>query len=767
MCSDMTAFNLSFPAVRQAAGELYPAANADMLDALARLCLDLQHLDTTAARTVFQPVDAGGDEEGGVPISLEQLTGMPPVLYTMKERGHLYVQLTARFADLCDYVRRLADEARADSHEVHCLGIDIETYSSVDLTKAGLYKYVESPDFTVLLFAYSADGAPVQVIDLTREELPAWIVTALYDESVTKTAFNAVFERTCLSRCLNRPIPAEQWECTMVRAAMEGWGLGLDNVARQMGTAAQKMDAGRALIRFFCCPCKGTKANNGRQRNLPEHDAEKWAAFKKYNGMDVETEQAIRASLLYDMPARERELYCLDARINDRGVLVDIDLVRNAIAMNATYKARLIEEATQLTGLDNPNSVAMLKGWLESQTGETVSSLRKGDLPAMMQGASNDTVRRILEIRSEAAKTSNEKYTTMAACCCDDHRMRGLTQFYASRTGRWAGRLVQLQNLPQNHLKDLALAREAVKRGDLGEVELLFGNVPDTLSQLIRTALIAPTGKKLVVCDFSAIEARVLSWLAGERWRLNVFRGDGKIYEATAALLFGVSATDITKTDPRRQKGKIAELALGYGGGVSALDAMGADKMGLSQGEKNELVATWRQHCPRIVDLWYSCESAALRVMDGGSITIARDITFSRANGDTAPLVITLPSDRRLVYQGPSVVLNRFGREAVAYQGLNQTTQRWECIEMYGGKWVENIVQAFARDCLAEVMLRMDKAGHDIVFHVHDEVISEEPDDSAAQALLNIKALFAAPPKWAPDLPLRGDGYVTDYYLKD
>lgn len=678
------------------------------------------------------------------------------------------VKPTRTFSGICNdiAVRLGALMAEISREPIHTLGIDIETYSSEDIAN-GVYRYADAEDFTILLFAYSVNDGPVLITDIAQgEEIPSRIVKALTDPHVIKTAFNAAFERTCLNKFLGLNMDAEQWECTMVRSAMLGLPLSLDAVGRVLKLEQQKMQEGKALIRYFSCPCKPTKVNGGRTRNLPQHAPEKWATFKRYCVRDVEVEQTIRRiTSAYRIPESEHRLYVADQRINDRGVLVDMDLVTQAIRMDAAYKGWLNAEAMEISGLDNPNSVTQLKAWLEKETDTTVDKLSKKDLPALLASADNDKVERMLRIRQEMAKTSTKKYEAMKKTACSDGRVRGLLQFYgANRTGRWAGRLVQVQNLPQNHLEDLDYARSLVKSGDLSAVELLFGNVPDTLSQLIRTAFIAKEGCTFLVCDFSAIEARVIAWLAGEQWRLEVFRTHGKIYEASASMMFHVPVDEITKTDPRRQKGKIAELALGYQGGVGAMKTMGGESMGLTEEEMSEIVDNWRNANPAIVRLWKDVEAAARMVIRYGEPVSVKGLKFFMSLG---AMMIQLPSGRCLSYPRPSVGVNRFGSESICYEGVSQTTKQWCQQETYGGKLVENIVQGIARDCLAITILRLEEKGYPIVFHVHDEVIIEAPENDGIHTLQGVEEIFRMPIIWTPGLPLKGAGYTTKYYLKD
>ena len=666
------------------------------------------------------------------------------------------------------------------------LSIDIETYSSEDLTKTGVYKYAEAEDFEILLFAYAYDDGPVEIIDLASgETFPADVYSDLINPTVLKTAFNANFEITCLREALKKiaspmlkgpapergwdwkisTLPADQWECTMVKSAMLGLPMSLDGVAKALNLEQQKMAAGRALIRYFSMPCKPTKSNGMRTRNLPHHDPDKWALFKEYCKQDVETERAIRnKEKWFTIPQKERELWLLDQRIIGTGVLIDRRMVENAIRMDDDHKEILTAEATELTGLDNPNSPAQLKEWLTEQTGEEVTSLTKTAIPELLDASDSEEVTRVLELRQEMSKTSTKKYQAMLDAVCADGRVRGLLQFYgASRTGRWSGRNVQIQNLPQNHLPDLDLARETVIEGDRELVEMLYGNVPDTLSQLIRTAFVAPEGHRFIVADFSAIEARVTAWLAGEKWRLDVFASHGKIYEASASQMFKVPLDSIDKGSPLRQKGKIAELALGYQGGVGALKTMGGERMGLSEPEMQEIVDSWRLANPNIVRLWYDIQDAAMTVI--GNIGRTVEVRGCRFKWDKGLMWITLPSGRSLCYATPGIGRNRFGGDSITYWGVNQTTRKWEKQETYGGKLVENIVQAIARDCLAHSMLRLDEEGFKIVMHVHDEVVIEEPYDG--KTMDEACRIMGEPISWAPGLLLRADGYETEYYKKD
>lgn len=647
------------------------------------------------------------------------------------------------------------------------LGIDIETYSSRDLSKCGVYRYAEAPDFMVLLFSYSVDNGPVKCVDLARgEELPDEIRTALTDPAVIKTAWNAAFERICLSRYLGltKPMNPAQWRCTMVRAARMGLPLSLGQCAEVLRLEDGKMEEGKALIRFFSTP-----ARNGLRR-LPEAAPDRWATFKAYCIRDVEVEQTLLAKVRrLEAPAFDEELYVADQEINDRGVLIDRELVDNAADFDDKYKAQLLAEAQNLSGLENPNSAAQLKAWLKEETHLSVDSLNKNnldDLEASMKYWPK--ARRVLAIRREMAKTSNKKYEAMQNCVCDDGRIHGLLQFYgASRTGRWAGRLVQVQNLPQNHLEDLDRARSLVKAGDLDDFEMSFGNVTQVLSELIRTAFIAAPGHIFHVCDFSAIEARVVAWVAGEDWVLDVFRNNGDIYCATASRMFCVPVEKHGQNAHLRQKGKISVLALGYGGGVAALEAMGGSRLGLSETEERRTVYQWRDANPRIVRFWSIVENAAKSVIrTGRPVTINKGIVVSYQWG---MLLITLPSGRVICYPRATLSVEtndgyRGDHEVIEYEGLNQTTRKWQKQRTYGGKLTENIVQAIARDILGEVLLRARRAGLPVVFHVHDEIIVEAPADTS---LSEVEALFSEPVTWCPDLPLKGAGYSTPYYLKD
>lgn len=649
------------------------------------------------------------------------------------------------------------------------LHIDLETYSSVDLKSCGVYAYAASPDFTILLFAYSLNFAPVRVVDIAQgENIPAEILKALTDQNVIKKAYNANFERTCLSSYfLGEPMPPEQWECSAVHASYLGMPPTLAAVGEVLGLSPdkQKMGVGKSLIAYFCKPCKPTKTNCERTRNLPQHDLEKWKTFKDYCGQDVTAEQAIDKKLeKYPLPDFEQMLWNLDQRINDNGVLIDRKLAENAIECDAQYQTKLLEEAVNITGLDNPKSVAQIKKWLLENEGEEVESLNKKSMPKLLEKIECERSRRVLELRQEMSKTSVKKYAAMLKSIGYDDRIRGLVQFYgANRTGRWAGRLVQVHNLPQNHLDNLGSVRQFIKDGDYDTAEMLYGSISTVLSQLIRTAFIPESGKRFIVSDFSAIEARVIAWLAGEKWRLDVFNSHGKIYEASASQMFKVPIESITKGSPLRQKGKVAELALGYQGNKGALIQMGALDMGLTEDELPELVNAWREANPNIVKLWNTVEEAAIKaVFQKTTIKLDR-ITFICENG---MLFIQLPSGRRLAYVRPAIEMHeKFNKPVLTFEGLNQETKKWGKSQTYGGRLVENIIQATARDCLADSMMRLNKAGYEIVMHVHDEVVIEAINGCGS--LAEVSKIMGEPISWADGLPLKAEGFETEFYKKD
>lgn len=652
------------------------------------------------------------------------------------------------------------------------LHIDLETYSSADITKTGAFKYAEAPDFEILLLACAWDDGPVQVIDMTDREpvtdertaakaaALASVVAGITDPDTVKVAHNSAFERACLTRYLGRDLPPEEWEDTMILAAMNGLPLSLDAAGAALELRDQKIREGTALISYFCKPCKPTIANGGRTRNRPEHAPDKWERFKAYCKRDVEVEQAIYRRLRsFPVTDFERKVWALDARINERGVRIDTGLVAAAIAQNEAFTTRRMAEMRRLTGLENPNSVAQLKDWLET-AGMSADSLNKAAVLELKNKATDPTTRRVLELRQQLGKTSVTKYEAMQSAVCADGRVRGLLQYYgAGRTGRWAGRLVQVQNLPQNHLAGLGLVRELVRERDLETLELCFDSVPDVLSQLIRTAFVAGEGNIFHVADYSAIEARVIAYLAGEKWRMDVFRSGGDIYCSSASAMFRVPVVKHGVNGHLRQKGKIAELACGYGGGVGALRAFGADKMGLTEEEMQDIVTQWRAASPAIPRFWRDAESAAVRAINnpGRTTTVPCGVKYRR-DGDA--LRCRLPSGRILSYWDAK--LDTDG--SICFMGQNQTTRRWEKTGTWGGKLVENIVQAYARDCLAVAMVRLAEEGWKICFHVHDEVIVEAPIGTSWEQVAEV---MGRPIDWAPGLLLRGDGYSTPFYRKD
>lgn len=650
------------------------------------------------------------------------------------------------------------------------LHIDIETYSPEALADCGVHRYAAHPDFRILLFAYAFGDNPVTVIDLASGvSLPAPVRRALTDPKITKVAHNATFERTCIGAMMGQQLDPEQWECTMTQCARCGLPLSLGEAAKALGLEAQKMTEGKKLIKQFCTYHEAPAGLFGSQGGpmQPNDDPKGWETFKEYCRMDVEVERELDKALAWLTPTEdEAYLYAIDQIINDTGVQIDLELVDNAVRIDSIYKARLNVEAQRITGLSNPNSAAQLKTWISGRTGLELDTLRKDDLPDIKKATDDADVQRVLDIRAELNKTSTTKYETMQKVVGADGRVRGLLQFHGTRTGRWAGRLVQMQNLPQNHISDIDFARELLKEGDLDTIELCYGNVPDTLSQLIRTAFIAPEGQTFAVCDFSAIEARVLAWLAGEEWVLEVFRGHGKIYEATAAQMYGVPIEEITKTDPRRQKGKIAVLALGYGGGTGALAKMGGTRMGLTEDDMAGIVEDWRKANPRIVKTWSKLETAVKRCCTTGIDQSTCGLTFHKRPED-GTLTVELPSGRLLCYRNMTHGTNRWGKESLKFMGANSQTKRWEWIETYGGKLTENIVQAIARDCLAHTIIQLYEKSYDIVFHVHDEVVCEVEATKGKEHLAAIQEIFANTPKWANGLPLKGAGYITPYYLKD
>ena len=671
------------------------------------------------------------------------------------------------------------------------LFLDTETYSATDIKGAGLYRYMEDPAFEVLLLPYAWNDEPVRVLDLfdpaDRAELPD-IIAGLKDPDTLKVAHNAPFEREAYRQQFGFYQPPEEWLDTMVLCAMNGLPMSLEAAGAALQLEEQKLKEGTLLINYFCKPCKPTIANGGRTRNLPEHAPDKWERFKAYAGRDVETMRSIFYKLEgYKVTDFERNVWALDARINERGVLIDTELAEAAIAVDEAFTAEHAEEMQKLTGLDNPNSVAQLKDWLAA-VGVECESLNKATVQELKTGALDKTVKRVLELRQLLGKTSTTKYQAMTRSVCKDNRIRGILQYYgAGRTGRWAGRLLQVQNLPQNHLDNIGAVRELVRARDLETLELLYDSVPDVLSQLIRTALVAKEGHTFLVADYSAIEARVIAYLAGEQWRMDVFAGDGKIYEASYSKAFNVPIESVKKGSPERQKGKIMELALGYGGGVNALLAFGADKLGLTESELQGLVTAWRNASPMVPNLWRRVEEAAKRALEnpGRRVAVMRKYrdparaaeneTLTGRSGyspdflaggevctywrDKDALRCRLPSGRILTYWEA-----RIEDGSVVFMGQNQTTRKWEKTQTWGGRLVENIVQAFARDCLAVAMVRLSEAGYRICFHVHDELIAEMPDGSRWQDMAEI---MGRPIEWAPGLLLRADGYETKFYMKD
>lgn len=643
------------------------------------------------------------------------------------------------------------------------ISIDIETFSSVDLAKSGVYRYAESPDFEVLLFGYSVDGGAVSVVDLASgEKIPPHILSALEDETVIKCAFNANFERICLSRLLGyktgRYLSPVSWHCTMVWSAYMGLPLSLQGCGAVLRLDRQKLTEGKELIRYFCVPCQPTKANGGRTRNLPSDAPEKWARFKIYNARDVETEAEIQQKLSrFPVPEEIWDEYCIDQKINDTGVALDRTLVREAIAMDGVSGHELSDAIKSLTALENPNSVSQMKAWLAAN-GLRTDTLGKKAVAELLKIAP-ERLREVLLLRQQLAKSSVKKYQAMENAVCSDGRARGMFQFYgANRTGRWAGRLIQMQNLPQNHLSDLFQARALVRTGNREAVKLLYEDIPDTLSQLIRTAFVAPEGKKFIVADFSAIEARVIAWMAGETWRQQVFADGKDIYCASASQMFGVPVEKHGINGHLRQKGKIAELALGYGGAVGALKAMGALDMGLSEEELPPLVQAWRNANPNIVNLWWAVDSAVTEAVQRRTSAKTHGIRFAYRSG---MLLITLPSGRNLTYIKPKIGTNSFGSPCITYEGVGGT-KKWERLESYGPKFVENIVQATARDILCYAMKTLRHT--DIVMHIHDEIVIEADPQMSLQAVCG---QMGKTPPWAPGLLLRADGYETQFYRKD
>lgn len=663
---------------------------------------------------------------------------------------------------------------------MHRLSIDLETFSDVDIKKCGLYRYVESPAFEILLLGFSLDGGPVQVVDMASgEQPPTWFEEALGDLRYLKSAYNAAFEFTCLSKVYGA-LNSAQWRDTMLHGLYAGYTAGLDATGRALGLPEdkQKLSTGKALIRYFCVPCRPTRANGYRTRNLPQHDPEKWHLFKEYNAQDVVTEMAIEQRLAaFPVPDFVQKQWETDLRINSRGVCVDMDFTRGALQIGETVKEELTAEAIRISWLQNPNSVAQLTEWLNEETpdGVSVDNLRKETVNDLLaQGGHSEDVQRMLEIRQELGKTSTKKYDAIEACVCEDGRVRGLLQFYgANKTGRWAGRLVQVQNLPRTYTEPLELAREFVKARKKDHLRAFYGSIPDTLSQLIRTAFIATPGSILIDADFSAIEARVIAWLSGEQWVLDAFKAGKDIYCETASQMFGVPVVKGGENGHLRQRGKVAVLACGYQGGVGAMRRMDTGHLldAASDDEVQGLVNDWRNANPHTVKLWRDIEDAAVQVITYGGSERVRNLVLSREFDlmqGTQVFTIQLPSGRKLFYINPTLAENRWGSPSIVYYGVDQTSKKWSKIETYGGKLTENVVQAIARDCLAEAIERLEAAGFPIVFHVHDEVVIDTPrfaDDK--QMLKTVTDIMSVPAPWAEGLPLSADGWVGDFFKKD
>lgn len=674
------------------------------------------------------------------------------------------------------------------SEQLHHLSIDLETYSTVSIGAAGSYRYILDPSFEILLFAYSLDGMPVEVIDVASGQvIPLWLKNALKNPLYIKHAYNAAFEWFALSKYLGW-LPPDQWRDTMLHALYCGYPASLDAAGRAMGLPEdkKKLTTGKALIRYFCVPCKPSNANGNRTRNLPKHDPAKWKLFKEYNGQDVVTEMEIDRRLsAFPVPAFVQKQWEIDLTMNARGVAADMEMVSGALVIGATVKSQLMAEARQLSGLDNPNSIKQLARWLTEATDSDaeITSVTKETVATMLKQPQPANVQRMLEIRQELGKTSTKKYDALETCIADDGRVRGLLQFYgANRTGRWAGRLVQVQNLPRTYTHPLPPARQLVKDRNIDGLRLMYGSINDTLSQLIRTAFVATPGNVLIDADFSAIEARVISWLAGQEWRLEVFRTHGKIYEASASQMFHVPIEKIKKGNPEyalRQRGKVAELALGYQGGVSAMRRMdtGHNLDDLSDDEVKGIVDRWRETNSMIRDLWNIVDSAAVTVItNGGAQTIRSETTDAVITlaceldviTGTRYMTILLPSGRKLYYPSPEIGVNRWGNPSVSYMGQNQTTKRWERVETYGGKLVENIVQAIARDCLAIAIENLEAQGLHVVFHIHDEVVIDTPAWADNDTMLDtVTKIMTKPIPWAQALPLNADGWVDKFFKKD
>lgn len=655
----------------------------------------------------------------------------------------------------------------------HVLAVDLETFSATDIAKCGSYKYMEDPEFEILLMAYAYDDADVVVLDFTAgDPIPAQVLKDLTDPGVTKTAFNCAFEREALRQHLGVYMPPEQWEDTMVLAGQCGLPMSLKGASEALGLSEDeaKMKEGKALIKYFCLPCKPTKVNGGRTRNLPEHAPEKWVTFKHYNGMDVVAERAIRKRLIRWAPTEtEHRFWCLDARINERGVRIDRQLARNAMAMSERYKAELTQQAIDITGMENPKSTAQIKQWLYDQEGKEFPSLNKKVIAEVVANLQTDEAKEFMAIRSELSKSSTDKYAAMMRAMGQDDHVRGCFAFYgANRTGRFSSKIVQFQNLSKNAVEDLDNMRDLVRAGKYTLLKTLYDGVADSLSQLVRTAIVPEEGHKFMISDFSAIEARVIAWFADEEWRLDVFRNGGDIYCASASQMFKVPVVKHGENGHLRQKGKVAELALGYGGGINALKTFGADKMGMTEEEMQETVDLWRESSPKITAMWRKVEKAAIRaIVKRGTVVLPeyKGLSFTYESG---VLWMTLPSGRRLAYWDARYAESgkANGRKCISYMGVDQKTKRWGRIETWGGKMVENCVQATARDCLRDAMMALDADGYDIRCHVHDEVIVTEPVDSG-RTVEDMSEVMGRPIEWAPGLPLRADGYEGTYYFKD
>lgn len=645
------------------------------------------------------------------------------------------------------------------------LHIDLETYSDIDIGKCGAYRYADSPNFEILLLAYAYDDEPVTVIDVAqREGWPTKVLDDILSSDITKVAHNAAFERICLSKFLNTHLDPKAWHCTMVHALSLGFPASLADVGKalNLGEDKQKMAVGKRLITYFCKPCKPTQANGQRTRNYPHHDLEKWDLFKEYNRQDVVTEQAIYDKLMkFPLPENERILYCLDQSINDYGIGVDTDLMDKVIGYSKDYEAALRKECEKLTGGINIHSIVQLKQWLTEQEGRQIDSLTKDDVDQLLKLDLKPSSKRILELRQETGKTSVKKYEAFERSICSDGRIHGAFQFYgAGRTGRWAGRLIQPQNFPRNAFEDIALARQMVKSKQWDEIEMLYGSMNDVFSTLIRTLIVPPEGMTFAIADYSAIEARVVAWMADEKWRQDVFADGGDIYCMSATQMFGVPVEKHGQNSHLRKKGKVAELACGYGGGVGALRKMGGEQMGLTEKEMDDIVKKWRRSSPHVVELWRELGDAAIEAIDTRlRVKCRHGVSFKYTKGI---LFMTLPSGRSLAYVQP-----RFDGRELTYMGMNQTSRKWERTKTWGGKLTENLIQAIARDCLAVSMSKIQKAGYHIVMHVHDEVIVEVPEDDAEGHLKRIEYLMGEPIEWAPGLLLTADGFTSEYYRKD